>query len=214
MSSPRVTRHGPLARAVHWIAAAATLGLLATAFLPILGVKFGWVTLHWMLGLALTAAVVLHLLSVLVRGRWRSMGFGLRDLARIGAALRPGGKPALPGKYTLAQKLMHHAVAAAGLVAVATGLFMMVRVDTPFWKRNPYLLSADTWGVVYVLHGFAALAFVSLVILHVYFALRPEKGFYLRAMLLGWMTSEEKAAHHDPALWPPPAQDQGSRRDV
>jgi cytochrome b subunit of formate dehydrogenase len=213
MSSPRVRRHGPLARAIHWIAAIATLGLLGTAFLPILGVKFGWVTAHWMLGLALTMAVLVHMVTAPFR-RLRAMGLGARDVERAAAALSPGKTPKLPGKYTLAQKLMHHAVAVAGLAAVGTGLLMMARIDTPFWRRNPYLLEADVWGLVYVVHGFSALAFVSLVILHVYFSLRPEKGFYLRAMLLGWMTREEHAGHHDPALWPPgPEKDQGSGRD-
>jgi cytochrome b subunit of formate dehydrogenase len=199
----RVTRHGPLARAIHWIAAVSVLGLLGTAFLPILGLKFPWVAPHWMLGLVLTAVVLVHVASVLLRWKLRAMGVGSRDVSRVAAALSPGGTPKLPGKYTLAQKLMHHAVASAGLVVIATGLLMMARIDTPLWRRNPYLLEADVWGMVYVLHGFAALAFVSLVIVHVYFSLRPEKGFYLRAMLLGWMTREEHAGHHDGSLWPP-----------
>jgi cytochrome b subunit of formate dehydrogenase len=203
MSRSRVTRHGPLARAIHWIAAASVLGLLGTAFLPILGFKFPWVAPHWILGLILTGALLVHIVSALFRRNLRSMGLGGRDLTRVSAALRPGRSMPPPGKYTLAQKLMHHGVATAGLVVIATGLLMMARIDTPFWRRNPYLLEAEVWGAVYVLHGFAALAFVSLVILHIYFSLRPEKGFYLRSMLLGWMTTEEHSANHDAALWPP-----------
>jgi cytochrome b subunit of formate dehydrogenase len=199
----RITRHGPLARAVHWIAAAAVLGLLGTAFLPILGLKFPWVAPHWILGLILTAVVLVHLVSVALRGSWRTMGLGGRDIGRLAAAVRPGGSPRKPGKYTLAQKLMHNAVAVAAVVVIATGLLMMARIDTPFWERNPYLLRTQQWGVIYVLHGFAALSFVSLVILHIYFALRPEKGFYLRAMALGWMTRAEQEANHDVSLWRP-----------
>ena len=86
------------------------------------------------------------------------MGLGGRDMARTAAALTPGATPLKPGKYTLAQKLMHNAVAIAGVLVVATGLLMMARIDTPLWPRNPYLLSSQTWGVVYVIHGFAALA--------------------------------------------------------
>ena len=197
MSSSRITRHGPLARTVHWAAAAAVLALLATGFLPIFGVEFGWVTLHWSAGLVLIAITLLHIVNVVTRWNLRSMLLGLRDVARL------TGAKLLPGKYTIAQKLMHHAVALAALTVIATGLLMMVRVDTPFWERNPYLLPADTWGVVYVIHGFAAMAFVSLVILHVYFALRPEKGFYLRSMVKGWITRAEHDANHEPALWPP-----------
>ena len=208
MSTNRVTRHGPLARAVHWSVAAAVLALLATGFLPVLGVEFNWVPLHWSIGLVLVAATLVHIVSVLIRWKsFRTMLLGARDLVRFGRALSPGAAPPKPGKYTIAQKLMHHAVTLAALVVIVTGLLMMVRVDTPFWERNPYLLDARTWGAVYVAHGFAAMSFVSLVILHIYFAVRPEKGFYLRAMLKGWITREEHAANHDDALWPAGARD-------
>lgn len=202
MSSNRVTRHGALSRLVHWSAAAAVLTLLATGFLPVLGVEFAWVAPHWIAGLVLTAVVALHIVSAIARGNVRSMGIGVRDAARVAGALGGKGDALKPGKYTLAQKLMHHAVTLAALIMIATGLLMMVRIDTPLWERNPYILSADTWGVIYVVHGFAAMAFLSLVIMHVYFSLRPEKGLYLRAMTAGWMTREEAEAHHDPALWP------------
>jgi hypothetical protein len=39
--------------------------------------------------------------------------------------------------------------------------------------------------------------------LHIYFALRPEKRCYLRAIVRGWMSREEYRAHHDAALWTP-----------
>src|SRR5690606_32551223 len=85
---------------------------------------------------------------------------------------------------------------------LATGLLMLARVDTPFWERDPYLLAAGTWGIVYVVHGLAALALVTMVMLHIYFALRPEKLHFTRAMLLGWITRAEYAEHHDPRRWP------------
>ncbi len=46
------------------------------------------------------------------------------------------------------------------------------------------------------MHDGAALIAVMLVIVHVYFALLPEKRFYLRAMIKGWVTREELRAHH------------------
>ena len=78
---------------------------------------------------------------------------------------------------------------------------MMVRMDTPWWQRNPYWLSSSTWGVVYVLHGLAALVLVTMIIAHVYFALRPEKKMFMRSMILGWITRQEYADHHDPQRW-------------
>ena len=126
-----------------------------------------------------------------LRGAWR-------------ATLRTFGKPAVvpkPGKYLLLQKLYHHAIALVLLTTLGTGLVMMVKVDTPFWTRDPYWLSDDTWGVIYVLHGLAALTTITLIMAHVYFALRPEKLWQTRSMILGWITGAEYAAQHDPARW-------------
>lgn len=38
---------------------------------------------------------------------------------------------------------------------------------------------------------------------HIYFALRPEKALYLRAMISGWITREEFSRRHDPERWRP-----------
>jgi len=43
----RIVRHASADRLLHWIMAACVLTLLGTAFLPIVGVKFEWVTIHW-----------------------------------------------------------------------------------------------------------------------------------------------------------------------
>ena len=84
---------------------------------------------------------------------------------------------------------------------MATGVVMMVRVRTPFLTRNPYLLSDATWGVTYVLHGMAGVALVGLVIAHVYFAVRPDKWWITKSMLLGWITRRQYLEHHDPDRW-------------
>ncbi len=196
----RVIRHRGPDRLFHWVAAASVLVLLATGLLPQLGLRFDWVGLHWSAGLVLVAAILYHLVRVIVRGSLATMRPEPADVAQL-RALR-GAPPVLPGKYTLAQKAMHHGIALLCLAAAATGLVMMVKVDTPLWSRNPYWLEAGTWGGIYVVHGLAALCMVSAVMLHVYFALRPEKRCYLRAMLSGWMSRGDCAAHHDPARWP------------
>ena len=46
----RIVRHASADRLLHWITAACVLTLLGTAFLPIVGVEFGWVTIHWVTG--------------------------------------------------------------------------------------------------------------------------------------------------------------------
>ena len=56
-----ITRHAPIDRVFHWITALAVLLLMGSAFLPIVGLKFSWVPLHWITGVVLTAAVLFHL---------------------------------------------------------------------------------------------------------------------------------------------------------
>ena len=46
--------------------------------------------------------------------------------------------------------------------------------------------------------GIAAVSAITLVFVHVYFAILPEKRMYLRAMIKGWLTREELAEHHEP----------------
>lgn len=201
MSQDRIIRHRGADRLFHWIMAASVLVLLGTGFLPPLGLRFDWVAPHWISGLVLVALVLYHLGRVAVRRSARLMLPAQRDLEQVRALF--GAPSRKPGKYSLAQKAMHDAVTLLILAAATTGLLMMVKVDTPLWRRNPYWLDAATWGGIYVVHGFAALFLVSAVMLHVYFALRPEKRGYLRAMVRGWMSGADYRAHHDEALWKP-----------
>jgi formate dehydrogenase subunit gamma len=204
-SADRIVRHAVPDRVLHWVAAACVLTLLGTAFLPIVGIEFGWVTVHWMAGLVLAAAVLYHVARVFVRGSWRSMGVGRADAADVVDAANAARKRTLParrpGKYSVAQKLIHHAFTVVLLTTIVTGGLMLLRIDTPWWQRNPYLLADETWGIVYVLHGLAALVLITMVMLHVYFALRPEKLKFTRAMILGWITRSEFDAHHDKERW-------------
>lgn len=201
----RIVRHALPDRLFHWVSAACVLTLLATAFLPILGVEFGWVTPHWITGLVLAAAVLFHFARVLARGTWRAMWIGredFRDVREIaGATLRRVLPARRPGKYSVAQKLIHHAFAVVVLTTLVTGGLMLFRIDTPWWQRNPYLLADATWGIVYVLHGLAALMLITMVMMHVYFALRPEKLEFTRSMIRGWITRAEYDEHHDPSRW-------------
>ena len=100
------------------------------------------------------------------------------------------------------QKLYHHGIAVIVLTLIGTGALMMVRIDTPFWRRDPYLLSADSWGWIFVAHDLAAMAVFAMLIVHVYFAIRPEKLWITRSMLLGWITRAEYSEHHDTEIWP------------
>src|SRR5271170_4976431 len=176
----RVPRHSLAARLFHWIMAAAMFTLLFTAFLPKLGVQFDWVTYHWIAGAVLTASIVFHILHASFFLDFWSIWpdrIDLRDARR--RILRFLGKPAPPperfAKYPLENKLYHGAIILAGLSAIVTGVFMMSRVRTIFFPRNPYLFSDMTWGMMYVLHGLAGVGLIALIMVHVYFGIRPEK---------------------------------------
>ena len=190
-SADRILRHAAPDRVFHWVTALCMLALLATGLLPVIGIKFPWILIHWVAGVLLTLAILFHIARSLSLAKLCSMWIGARDLR---------GERA--GKYTLAQKLMHVAMSVMVLLAIGTGLPMMMRIDTPFWERDPYFFAESTWGVIYVLHGFSALLAVTLVMIHIYFGLLPEYRHYLRAMWRGWIRRADLAAHHDPARWP------------
>lgn len=203
----RITRHRLPDRLFHWISAACVLVLMATAFLPILGVRFAWVQVHWLTGIALTAAVVFHVVRSLGWQRPRRMWIGAGDLAELAATFKrtfrlAGVTPVKPGKYSLAQKLIHHAFALVVLTTIVTGVLMLAKIDSPWWTRDPYWLSDAAWGVVYVLHDLASMLLITMVMAHVYFALRPEKLHFTRSMIMGWITRGEYADNHDPERWP------------
>ena len=73
---------------------------------------------------------------------------------------------------------------------------------TIFFPRNPYLFSDMTWGMMYVLHGLAGVGLIALVMMHVYFGLRPEKRAITKSMIFGWMSRDFYLEEHDPERWP------------
>lgn len=201
-SAVRVMRHELIDRLYHWVMAVAIFVLLGTAFLPIVGVRFAWLNIHWITGVALSLSVVFHIVRSLFWQDWRVIAPAPSDLRIAAASIRGGRSDSpKPGKYNIFQKLYHLAIAVLMLTMVGTGLIMLFKIDTPFWPRNPYLLSSKTWGIIYVAHDFAAMAILSLVIIHIYFALRPDEWPYLRSMVRGWMSGREYADHHDPKRW-------------
>jgi cytochrome b subunit of formate dehydrogenase len=202
-----VPRHSLTARLFHWVMAAAMFTLLFTAFLPKVGFQFNWVTYHWIAGAVLTASILFHIIHASFFMDFWSIWpdrIDLRDARR--RMLRSVGKAAPPpdrfAKYPLENKLYHGAIIAAGLSVIITGVFMMSRVRTIFFPRNPYLFSDMTWGMMYVLHGLAGVGLIALIMVHVYFGLRPEKRAITKSMIFGWMSRDFYLEEHDPARWP------------
>jgi cytochrome b subunit of formate dehydrogenase len=201
-----VPRHSLVARVFHWIMAVSMFTLLFTAFLPRVGVQFAWVTWHWVAGVVLTASVIFHIFHA---SFWLDFWSIWPDRIDITDArhriLRFLGRPMPPprkfAKYPLENKLYHAAIIAAGLSAIVTGVFMMSRVRTIFFPRNPYLVSDMTWGMIYVLHGLAGVGLIALIMVHVYFGIRPEKRPITKSMIFGWMSRDFYLEEHDPKRW-------------
>lgn len=202
----RIPRHSLAARLFHWIMAAAMFVLLFTAFLPKVGIQFNWVTYHWIAGTVLTISILFHVVHASFYLDFWSIWPDRSDLedARKRFQRFLGKSSSLPrkfAKYPLENKLYHGVVMLAGLLVIVTGICMMFRVRTVFFPRDPYLFSDMTWGMMYVLHGLAGVGLITLTIVHVYFAIRPEKLPITASMIVGSMSREFYLKEHDPNRW-------------
>ena len=164
------------------------LVLLGSAFLPIVGVKFDWIPWHWIAGVVLTALVVFHIVRALfVQGLANMLPCSddVREVWSDTLGKRASADTFRPAKYDAYQKSYHWTMALTTLALLATGLPMLIKLDTLFWQRNPGILSDVQWGYVYVVHGFASLLLLFLLLLHLYFSVLPEHRKLLVSMLSG-----------------------------
>ena len=196
----RVLRHETIDRLFHWIMAGSILLLILTGVAPIIGLRIAWLNLHWIAGLVLTFVVIFHIVRSLFWQDFKSMILGPRDFGE------PFDSAKKPGKYSFEQKGMHWAVTVVVLAVVVTGLLMFLQIDTPFWDRTNSMPESQL-GLVFLLHGLSTLALVALAASHIYFALRPEKLFYTRSMISGWISEDEMTANHDTSRWSPEEAD-------
>lgn len=190
----KVHRHDAIDRAFHWIMAASVLVLIATGVLPIIGVRFAWLDFHWIAGLVLTFVVIFHIIRASFWQDFKSMLIGPGDFAE------PFDETKKPGKYSFEQKGMHWAMTVLVLAVIVTGVILFTRINTPFWER-PYIENEAALGLMFLLHGLATLGLIAFTAIHIYFALRPEKQFYTRSMVKGWISEDEMRALHDPDKW-------------
>lgn len=200
----KIERHSLSSRIFHWTMSVAMLALLVTAFVPVMGLQFDWIEVHWMAGVLLIATIVYHVIHAIVWQDFWSMfqlgvAEGMAHLRHVMSAKAPA--PPKAGKYPFDHRMYHHAIVVVSLAAIVTGVLMMVRIDTPFWTRDPYLFGDSVWGVMYVVHGLSGVSLIVLVASHIYFAIRPEKRWITWSMIRGWVDREHYLAHHDPEKW-------------
>jgi cytochrome b subunit of formate dehydrogenase len=201
-----VKRHSLAARLFHWVMAMSMLTLLVTAFLPKVGYQFDWVAIHWIAGLVLTASILFHIIHATFFMDFWSIWPDKTDITDAGNRLKRAlGQQAPPphrfAKYPLENKAYHFAILVSGLAVTLTGVFMIFRVRTNIVPRNPYLFGDMTWGMMYVLHGLAGIGLIGLIMVHIYFALRPEKLVITKSMVFGTLDREHYNEHHDPTRW-------------
>jgi cytochrome b subunit of formate dehydrogenase len=164
------------------------------------------VTYHWIAGSVLTVSILFHVIHASFYLDFWSIWPDRSDLedARRRFQRFIGKSGALPrkfAKYPLENKLYHGVVMLTGMAVIVTGICMMFRVRTMFFPRDPYLFSDMTWGMMYVLHGLAGVGLITLTIVHVYFAIRPEKLPITASMIVGSMSREFYLQEHDPGRW-------------
>jgi len=202
----RVQRHSLAARLFHWVMAAAMLTLLFTAFLPKVGVQFAWVTYHWIAGVVLTVSIIYHIIHATFFMDFWSIWPDKADLEDASNRMKrfmgqDAPAPRRFAKYPLENKMYHGVILLTGLAVILTGVFMMFRVKTAIFPRNPYLFGDMTWGLMYVLHGLAGVGLIALIMVHIYFAVRPEKFVLTKSMVFGTLPKEYYLEHHDPERW-------------
>src|SRR5258705_2443141 len=149
----KVARHSLAARLFHWIMALAMFVLLFTAFLPKVGVQFAWVTWHWIAGVVLTASIIFHIIHASFFMDFWPIWPDKADLEDASRRWRRALGQSAPAprkfaKYPLENKAYHGVIVLAGLAVTLTGVFMMFRVRTPFFTRNPYMFGDMTWGLM------------------------------------------------------------------
>jgi len=189
----KIHRHDAIDRAFHWIMAACMLALIATGVMPIIGIHFAWLSIHWIAGLLLTFVVVFHIIRASFWQDFKSIWVTPADFAE------PFDETRKPGKYSFEQKSLHLAMTVL-LLVIVTGVILFLNIRTPFWER-PSVADEAQLGLMFLLHGLATLALVAFTAIHIYFALRPEKIFYTRSMVKGWISEDEMRANHDTSKW-------------
>src|SRR5260221_6454359 len=150
---PKIERHNLAARLFHWVMAASMFVLLFTAFLPIVGIRFAWVTWHWAAGLVLSASIIFHIVHATFWLDFWSIWVGPKDIPEFKAEILrelghdvPGPKS---GKYPLGNRLYHLAIVVTGLAVLGTALFLLGGGRGRAFTPNRHLLRDTTWGLVY-----------------------------------------------------------------
>ena len=137
MNQTKVIRHKLIDRLFHWVFAISILTLLISGLLPVFGFNASLIVIHWLTGTVLTVLLLIHICRSVFWKKLSRIWFSRTDM---------DFKRSKQGKYSLAQKLMHQFISLLTVAGMITGIIMMIRIDTPFFERDPYWLNADDLG--------------------------------------------------------------------
>ena len=112
-------------------------------------------TWHWMAGLVLTASILFHIIHATFWLDFWSIWVGPKDLPELKAEMLRELGHDVPGPEAGQVSARQPPLSPRDRRRRPRGrsrpaLTMMVRVRTPLFTRNPYLLGDSTWGFVYV----------------------------------------------------------------
>jgi formate dehydrogenase subunit gamma len=212
-------------RASHWIMAISVFLLMLSGFIIMntnvtvdLVPGFGWLTIHIVSAVVLIGYVVFHVAHVAYKGTWSEMWFGRRDVKDLWVRFKNlvGITDEYPRqfKYPSAQKILHWSITVASLGVIITGLVLLRRVSLePLWSAaREFTLfgvtfglgTSDALGLVswsFILHDLFAIGILTLVLGHIYFALRPNEWAITESMITGYVSVPEYAEKYSPKSW-------------
>ncbi len=209
--SEKIHRHGLAVRACHWLIAASALLLAFSGigFMPLYGRFFlndlpgmGWVSdfdlqmrLHYLSALVFLAAGAFHLAFHGRRGEFTLLPRrgDLRESAKILVALLAGQTEPPHGKFLAEQRLAYAAIALAGLLLAASGLYLSL------WQASPIPHPPAVTQAMVLLHLGGTFVFLGLVVLHLAAFLLKANRPLLPAMFGGRVPLDYARKRHP--LW-------------
>jgi Ni/Fe-hydrogenase 1 B-type cytochrome subunit len=191
------------ARLYHWGNLIFLLGLVVSGlalFVPGELRAAPWLRLHEIFAALYIAGLLLHIVVAPLRGTARTMWFDRHDWSdlRLIIANFFGRTRAYPrfGKYDPWQKLYHALLAVLSAAVIFSGIYLVLSAEV--WRT----FSHDWMRQMRLLHDVAAIAFVAVILGHIYFGVIRINWPQLGAMITGRLSAAAFNRYHDARRWP------------
>jgi len=190
------------ARLYHWGNLAFLLGLVISGlalFVPGELRAAPWLLLHEIFAALFIAGLLLHIVIAPLRGTAGTMWFERRDWSDLRLTVanffgRTRQYPAF-GKYDPWQKLYHALLTLLSVAAIFSGVYLVISAEV--WRT----FSHDWMRQMRLTHDVAAVAFVAIVVGHIYFGVIRVNWPQFAAMITGRLSSAAFNRYHDARRW-------------